>query len=131
MTNRISVDPSTLRHARELRSAMTRHESALWARLRRRQLGGLRFRRQHPIPPYVADFCCVEHRLVVELDGSQHSDDAQKAHDADRTEAMRREGYRVLRFSNWEVDAQLDGVLRTVAAACGVDLGKDPGPAKR
>ena len=121
------IDSTTLQHARELRGAMTRHEQVLWAHLRRRQLGGLRFRRQRPIPPFVADFCCLEHRLVVELDGSQHGNEGQQAHDVARTEALRQQGYRVLRFSNWDVDRQLAGVLRTIAAACGVDLDEPSG----
>ena len=60
-------------YARRLRHDHTDAERRLWHRLRGRQCGGVKFRRQHPIPPFITDFCCVEARLVVELDGSQHA----------------------------------------------------------
>jgi very-short-patch-repair endonuclease len=72
--------PSRLHdHAREMRSAQTDAEQKLWSHLRATRLGGYKFRRQHLLPPFVVDFCCIEQRLIVELDGSQHGDDADVA----------------------------------------------------
>src|SRR3546814_1612008 len=78
---------------------MTDAEQKLWQHLRGGQLDGLKFRRQHPIPPYIADFCCVAVKLIVELDGSQHSEQA----DAVRTRYLEAHGWRILRF--WDNDA--------------------------
>jgi very-short-patch-repair endonuclease len=83
----------TLENARALRHASTDAERMLWQHLRGGRLG-LKFRRQHPIPPYIADFCCVSAKLVVELDGSQHSE----ATDRERTRYLESQGWRVLRF---------------------------------
>ena len=63
--------------ARQLRNEQTDAEAKLWARLRARQISGVKFRRQHPIGPYVADFCCVELRLIIEIDGGQHAEKMQ------------------------------------------------------
>ncbi|WP_246197553.1 endonuclease domain-containing protein [Pseudoxanthomonas sacheonensis] len=75
---------TTLENSRRLRKQMTDAERKLWGLLRAGQLDGLKFRRQHPIPPYVVDFCCVEKNLVIELDDSQHN--AQS--DSPRTRAL-------------------------------------------
>ena len=77
----------TLDHAKRLRKGMTDAERRLWQYLRAGRLEGMKFRRQHPLPPYIVDFCCVEAGLVVELDGSQHS----PAADAARTGSVKRE----------------------------------------
>ena len=91
-------------HARALRSSATDAERKLWQHLRGRQMQGFKFRRQLPIAGYIADFACIEARLVVELDGSQHVD--QHAHDLERSRKMAVNGYRVLRF--WNHDVLLD-----------------------
>ncbi|MGQ0801116.1 MAG: endonuclease domain-containing protein [Pseudomarimonas sp.] len=83
-----------LRTARQLRQASTAAEVELWYHLRGGRMLGLKFRRQHPVPPYVADFCCLEARLVVDLDGSQHAEDV----DLERTQALQARGFEVLRF---------------------------------
>ncbi len=70
--------------ARELRHRMTDAEALLWRLLRNRQLAGVKFRRQHPFPPYVLDFYCHDHKLVVEIDGGQHNEEAGQRHDARR-----------------------------------------------
>ncbi|WP_338338228.1 endonuclease domain-containing protein, partial [Xanthomonas citri] len=70
---------ATRTHARALRTTMTDAERAVWRCLRSKQLHGLKFRRQHPIPPYIADFCCIERRLIIELDGSQHDASSDQA----------------------------------------------------
>src|SRR5262245_8405518 len=82
--------------ARRLRRERTDAEQKLWARLRDRQLCSAKFRRQHPIGPFIADFCCVERGLVVELDGGQHAEQIEA--DQRRTGFIERQGYRVLRF---------------------------------
>ena len=100
--------------ARRLRREMTDAEHQLWHHLRNRAFTGFKFRRQHPVGPYVADFACLEKRLIVELDGSQHLDSSP---DAIRDRWLGRVGYTVLRFWNNEVFEELDGVLEVIHAA--------------
>ena len=88
--------------ARELRQEMTETERRLWSLLRRKQVHGLRFRRQQPIGPYIADFYCPAAKLVIELDGSQHGEARQRAYDAARTKWLDSEGFHVLRIANFE-----------------------------
>ena len=106
---------NTVQRARELRKHMTDAERLLWSRLRRKQIHGQRFRRQHPIGPYIADFACTERRLVIELDGGQHVQAKDK--DAARTRWLADRGYRVLRFWNNEALTLIDAVVQVVAAA--------------
>ncbi|WP_246372720.1 endonuclease domain-containing protein [Marilutibacter spongiae] len=94
---------------------MTDAERGLWRLIRSGQLGGAKFRRQHPIPPYVVDFCCLDAKLVIELDGSQHTQQS----DAARTRFLERQGYRVLRFWNNEVLCQPDSVIAAIFDAVG------------
>ena len=100
--------------ARHLRKNLTRAETLLWARLRRKQMEGFRFRRQHPIGPYVADFACIECKLVVEVDGATHGTDAERQADARRTAWLNDEGWRVLRATNPEVYENIEGVLEAI-----------------
>ncbi|MBK7332552.1 MAG: endonuclease domain-containing protein [Betaproteobacteria bacterium] len=86
---------------------LTDAEQRLWHRLRGAQLHGCKFRRQHPIGPWFADFACIERRLVVELDGGQHAERA--AYDRRRTEWLRLAGWRVARFWDNEVLNEMDG----------------------
>jgi very-short-patch-repair endonuclease len=101
----------TKQRARALRASMTDAEIILWSRLRRLALGGHRFRRQHPIGPYIADFACALSKLVVEIDGATHGSDIEIAHDRRRDAYLRSRGWRVLRFSNEDVYRRLDDVL--------------------
>jgi very-short-patch-repair endonuclease len=101
--------------ARALRTAPTDAESLLWYHLRDRRLAGHKFRRQRPVGPYFADFACLEAKLVIELDGGQHVDATE--YDQRRTELMKAEGFRVLRFWNNEVLAQTEAVLETILRA--------------
>jgi very-short-patch-repair endonuclease len=101
-------------YARSLRKRMTDAELILWARLRRNAMDGHRFRRQHPIGPYIADFVCLPIRLVVEVDGATHSSDDERKHDARRDAWLRHRGFRMLRFGNREIYGNLDGVLDTI-----------------
>jgi very-short-patch-repair endonuclease len=94
---------------------MTRAEALLWSYIRRRTLGGAKFRRQHPIGPYIADFACVAVKLVVEVDGATHWTPEERAHDARRTQFLEGEGWRVVRVTNTDVFENLDGVWLTIA----------------
>jgi very-short-patch-repair endonuclease len=98
--------------ARKLRRNRTDAESRLWYHLRGRRLEGFKFRTQFPIGDYVADFCCEEARLVVELDGSQHADSET---DPIRSAALEAAGYQILRFWNNDVFQNTDGVLQMIA----------------
>ena len=92
----------TLKRARRLRQSLTGPEVGLWGHLRNRQLGGFRFRRQHPIGPYILDFYCPQARLAVEIDGSAHGHPDQIRHDARRDEWLATKGVRTLRIpSSW------------------------------
>jgi len=104
-----------LHRARALRKAPTPAERVLWRMLARDQLG-VRFRRQHPIGPYIADFYCPAHRLVIELDGGQHNG---SPHDERRDAWFAKAGYRVLRFWNRDVFTEADGVGRRICLALG------------
>jgi very-short-patch-repair endonuclease len=101
--------------ARDLRQRETSAEDSLWEMLRDRRLGGLKFRRQHPVGPFVIDFCCPAHRLAIELDGGVHA--GQRQEDAEREAVLTAAGYRVLRFPNEAVCDRLSDVLSTIAAA--------------
>ena len=94
--------------ARTLRQNMTDAERQVWQILRAQQMKGHKFRRQVPIGRYVADFVCHEARLIVEIDGGQH--DRSSLREAERSGFLQNEGYRILRFWNSEVLANLDGV---------------------
>jgi very-short-patch-repair endonuclease len=100
--------------ARELRQDSTDAERRIWSALRARRLLKYKFRRQRPIGPYIADFVCIKHRLVVELDGGQHADDTA---DARRTAWLESRGWKVIRFWNNEVLANTDGVVETILLA--------------
>lgn len=104
-----------LTRSRGLRKASTDVEKILWRELRNRRLEGFKFRRQSWIGPFVADFICVEARLIVEADGSQHGENQE--YDVGRDAYLRNEGYRVIRFWNNEVKANLPGGLEAIRAA--------------
>jgi very-short-patch-repair endonuclease len=101
-------------HAVPLRQAMPEAETRLWHQLRDRRLMGHKFRRQHSIGPFIADFACVAARLVIELDGSQHAQ--AEAADAQRTACLTGEGWTVIRFWNGRVMSDMDNVLREIIA---------------
>jgi very-short-patch-repair endonuclease len=105
-----------LRFARQLRRRMTPQEVKVWVKLRELRQAGLHFRRQVPIGRYVVDFACLKQRLVVELDGGQHSVDRAAAADQRRDEVLEALGLRVVRFWNAEIDSNLDGVIETILA---------------
>ena len=104
-------------HAREMRRTDTRAEAHLWAALRDRRLDGWKWRRQVPRGPFIVDFVCEEAGLAVEVDGSQQAE--QVVYDTRRSKLLNRLGLRVLRFWNFEVLTNRDGVCLTILDACG------------
>ena len=119
-----AMSPHSSRHrdnvptARDLRTHQTPAEVMLWEALRNRRLAGLKFRRQHPIGPFIVDFCCPDRRLAIELDGGVHA--TQQERDAEREDLLEAAGYRVLRFTNEAIHDDLAAVLEivTAVAAC-------------
>lgn len=101
-----------LQRARTLRRNLTPAERQLWNRLRDARLNGFKFRRQMWLCGYIADFACVEAKLVIEADGSQHADAAP--YDAQRSAAFATEGFRTIRFWNSEIFENIEGVLLTI-----------------
>ena len=87
-------------------------ERRLWNFLKLKQIGGVRFRRQHSIGKYIVDFCAVKEKLVIELDGSQHL--AEEEHDNARTEFLNSKGFRVIRFWNNDVMNHIEGVIQEI-----------------
>ena len=110
----------TQQRARALRRVLAPAERKLWARWRGQRLCGLAFRRQHPIGSFVVDFCCVAHRLVIEIDGDSHAE--QVEYDQERTAWLGDRGFKVIRFTNEQVNHQIEGVLAEIARACGVEV---------
>ena len=86
----------------------------MWSALRDRRLSRYKFRRQHPIGSYLADFACTEYRLIIEIDGGQHADNAA---DARRTARLESQGWTIIRFWNNEVLANTNGVVETILRA--------------
>jgi len=106
---------ASIDQARRFRRAAPATERSLWKLLRNRRLDGLKFRRQVPIGPYVADFVCLRHRLVVEADGPFHDQQLDAVRDA----YLARQGFRVLRFSNHEIEVGEHRVIAAILAAAG------------
>ena len=108
------------RRARQLRRQLTDAERKLWWALRGGQIDGLKFRRQHGIDVYIADFACPAARLIIELDGGQHADRIEA--DAQRTRVLEARGYAVIRFWNHDVMQNLNGVLEEIQRVARVRL---------
>lgn len=108
----LRINPRLGAHARAMRRAPTLLEDRVWRRLRSSQLGGYKFRRQMVIEPFICDFFCPAVGLVVEIDGDTHSADEDRERDA----ALAGKGFKVLRFTNGEVAANLEGVLESILA---------------
>ncbi|MEQ1653076.1 MAG: DUF559 domain-containing protein [Hyphomicrobium sp.] len=102
--------------ARGLRRRQTEAERKLWARLRDRRLNGLKFRRQAPCGPFVADFLCEAAMLIIELDGSQHAEPARISADNARSQQLNALGYEVFRAWNIDIKTNIDGVLDRILA---------------
>lgn len=100
--------------ARKLRQDATDPEALLWACLRGRRMNNRKFRRQHPVEPYVLDFYCADLKLAIELDGGQHNTTEGKQHDKAREAFLRSQGIETLRFTNDEMMRNTDGVLNMI-----------------
>lgn len=100
--------------ARVLRKNQTPQEQKMWKILRNFQVQNLKFRRQYPIGNYIVDFVCKEIKLIIEIDGGQHNIEEIRTKDLNRTTYLNSKGYRVLRFWNNEIDANIEGVYRTI-----------------
>jgi len=121
----------TTAKARQLRAEGTSPEKIVWGMLRAGRLGGLKFRRQHPVGPYTVDFYCREVGLAVEVDGASHEERAGQ--DRLRTEYLQEQGLRVFRVTNQDVMSDPEAVARGIAIEAGVRLDRltllpHPGP---
>jgi adenine-specific DNA-methyltransferase len=101
--------------ARALRKNMTDAERRLWSHLRDRQLGGYKFRRQKPIGPFIADFACAKQKLIIEIDGGQHAVNTET--DNRRTDYLKCNGWKIIRFWNHEVLNEREAVLVRILGA--------------
>jgi very-short-patch-repair endonuclease len=123
------ISPRAVASAKAMRRQLTEPERRLWWHLRHRlPIEQTHFRRQVAIGPYVADFCCLSARLIVEVDGNQHGFAKAIAHDEQRDAFLSRQGFCVLRFSNFDVMRGIDGVLETIHAALQAQQPPPPTP---
>ena len=104
---------SIFQNAEVLRKDMTVAEKKLWDRLNKSQLG-VRFKAQHPIDIFIADFYCHKFKLIIELNGDYHNQEEQKQKDEVRTEVLRLNGLKIIRFKNEEVEQDINQVLTTI-----------------
>jgi very-short-patch-repair endonuclease len=110
----LGAQEETFSTALSLRSSMTEAEKMLWNELKNRKLQGLKFRRQHPLHWYIADFYCHEKRLVIEIDGGIHMNTLVKEHDENRSAEFERLGIHVIRFTNEQVLQSKEKVLEEI-----------------
>ena len=110
------VSPIVRQRARELRQMQTTAEQVLWNHLRKRNLNGHYFRRQHPIGKFIVDFYCAEKRLIVEADNDIHA--LQKPYNHARTEWLEGNGFHVIRFANHQILKEIESVLQTILDFC-------------
>lgn len=115
MSRQRRSNAKTMPKAGELRLESTPAERKLWAVLRGNKINGVKFRRQHAIGNYIVDFVSIKHKLIIELDGSQHLELAE--YDEERTNHLESQGYRVIRFWNNQVENEMDGVIRAIEIA--------------
>ena len=117
----LTATPRATGYARLLRRTLTEPERRLWWHLRHRlPIDRSHFRRQVALGPYVADFCCLAQRLIIEVDGGQHGRDSDAAYDARRTARLERDGFKILRLGNAELMRSIEAVLDTIFAALSV-----------
>jgi len=103
-------DANSLKYAQKMRKEMPEPEQKLWLKLRAARFRGIKFRRQKVIGKYIADFASNEPKLVIEVDGDTHA--GSESYDSTRTQFLEQQGYRVVRFSNFDVVGNMDGVLQ-------------------
>jgi very-short-patch-repair endonuclease len=104
--------------AKSLRKRTTDTEQLLWRHLRAKHFGGLKFRRQQPIGTYIVDFVCFEKKIIVELDGGQHTQPEEMRNDRIRDQWFETQGYKILRFWDNEVLTNTQGVLEVISKHC-------------
>ena len=109
-------DPSPKSRARRLRKDQTPAESRLWYELRNRRFVGYKFRRQHPVKPFIADFYCHEAALVIEMDGESHL--GRETYDRRRQDCWEAHGLKILRFYNNDIPANLDEMMECIFREC-------------
>lgn len=107
--------------AKQLRKHMTSHEVRLWIALKRLKTHGFKFRRQVPIGRYIVDFACFSPRLVIEVDGGQHSLPSHKRRDRERDDWLRSQGFIVHRIWNYQIDQEFDAVTDRIDALLSLD----------
>jgi len=116
MARLIRYSKSSLIKAKQMRREPSLAEKILWKELRRKQTEGVRFRRQQPIGPYIADYYCSELALVIEIDGETHG--GREEYDLSRQQWLEANGIKVIRFSNSEIYKNLQGVLHLIRSLC-------------
>ena len=110
----MKISENLLLASKKLRKEQTPWENKLWYYLRAKRFKNFKFRRQLVIAGYIADFCCFDKKLVIELDGGQHNEKENQLNDLERTKILEAQGFQVMRFWNNEIDDNLDGVLDTI-----------------
>ncbi|MGX5842629.1 endonuclease domain-containing protein [Mesorhizobium sp. ArgA1] len=118
------------KNAKSMRRVMTDAELKLWNELRAHRLMGMSFRRQVPIGPYIVDFACSAHHLIVEVDGSQHADTGHAERDETRSAYLRASGWTVLRFWNDDVIRDIDNVCQHIVIEAGLAGAEMPAPSR-
>lgn len=108
------ANPEIFKRAAELRKNMTEAEKILWSALRRKQIKGKRFRRQHPVNTFIVDFYCHEAKLIIEVDGGIHNIEEQKEYDHGRSEELEQLGLKIIRFTNEQVLQNLNKVIKEI-----------------
>ena len=116
----LRIHPEIRRRAEELRHPLTPAEAKLWQILRNRRLAGFKFRRQHPIGPFISDFYCAQAHLVIEIDGDSHAQ--QIEYDSSRTAWLEEQGYQVIRFTNLDIFNNLEQVLTKIVKTCQIRI---------
>ena len=111
MKIKTKLPANILNKVRNLRRKSTPQEINFWSKIKSRRFKNLKFRRQYLVGKYIADFICLEKKLIIELDGWQHTEENQERYDMVRTEYFKRQGYKILRFWNNEINDNIDGVF--------------------
>ena len=107
-----------INQAKALRKNQTTAEKIIWRRLRNRQLANFKFRRQHNIGRFIVDFYCDENKLIIEIDGDVHAYVEREKYDEEREKILESEGFKIVRYTNYEVYNNLDGVLEDILRKC-------------
>ncbi len=119
------ASPNIFANAKSLRENMTETEKLLWQYLRNKQIEGLRFKSQHPIGRYIADFYCHKAKLVIEVDGGYHNKSEQKEYDENRNSIMESYGIKVIRFTNDEIINKINWVIEFIKTQTKLLTGKN------